>query len=416
MVSTLRRTHSDWTKAISPCWNCLTRSRAALAGVRHAPVRRTRLGVVAKPRICIGKLTDRVRARPSKPGERSANPSTLTDRDGRLVSCHKAASWGSVNHTAELMQHVPASLRGDWEAPGASAEQKPPVTKNTTVSLIVTNQKLGYAALQRLAIQVHTSMARAIQPFSTAHDGDTLFAASTQEVNSRDIGPEALATLGGEVMWDAVLASVPGNDTFVPPATPPAVSANTLATYVGTYDFGASPAQKVGPISGLGLQVTIEDGLPRVEPVAGGPTAAAGVQTGDVVTAIDGTLLQGLALDQVLGKMRGPTGTNAQLTINRKGQDQPVHVTVVRGPVWLRPLLKVDVRDSVLVVEAVGGESVFGFGGAKPTVVIPLSDTEYYVPGCYHTRISFTKDSIAKVVGAVLNPGRWEQLGKRVPD
>jgi L-aminopeptidase/D-esterase-like protein len=41
---------------------------------------------------------------------------------------------------------------------------------------------MGPADLQRLAVQVHTSMARAIQPFSTYNDGDTLFAVSTQEV------------------------------------------------------------------------------------------------------------------------------------------------------------------------------------------------------------------------------------------
>lgn len=338
----------------------------------------------------------------------------VTDRDGRLVSCHKAASWGSLSRTAELMQHVPASLRGDWAAPGAAAGQGPPVTKNTTVSLIVTNEKLGYAVLKRLAIQVHTSMARAIQPFSTAHDGDTLFAASTQEVNGRDLSPEALATLGGEVMWDAVLASVPRNHTFTPPTSPPAISTDTLSAYAGTYDFAPSPGQRVGPFSGVGLQLTIEKGLPRVVPVPGGPAAAAGVQSGDAVTAIDGKSLQGLALGQVIDRMRGRAGTSVQLTINRKGQAEPVQLTVVRGPVWLRPLLKVNVRDGALTIAATGGERVFGFEGAKPTVVRPLSDTEFYVPGRYPTRIAFTKDSAGKVVDAVLNPGRWEQRGTRI--
>ena len=333
----------------------------------------------------------------------------VTDRDGRLASCHKAVSWGGVTLTSELMDHVPASLAGDWRAPDTAGSAEP-ATRNTTISLIVTNQKLDYAALQRLAIQVHTAMARAIQPFSTADDGDTLFAASTQEVDSHDVSPQALATLGGEVMWDAVLASVPAPDAFVPPASPPEVSADKLTAYAGTYDFSVLPAK---PFGGLGMQVTIENGLPQVVPIAGGPAAAAGVLAGDVVMALDGSSLDGLALGQVIDRMRGPTGTSAALTVKRKGDDQPVHITVIREPVRLRPSLKVEIQNDALMVEAIGGERVFEFEPLKPTIVTPLSDTEFYVSGRYHTRIAFTKDATGKVVGAILNPGRWEQRGIR---
>jgi L-aminopeptidase/D-esterase-like protein len=94
------------------------------------------------------------------------------------------------------LQHLPASLKADWDASAAASERDAPGTRNTTISLIVTNQKLEYAGLQRLAIQVHTSMARAIQPFSTESDGDTLYAASTQEVDNNDLSPVTLATIG----------------------------------------------------------------------------------------------------------------------------------------------------------------------------------------------------------------------------
>ncbi len=339
----------------------------------------------------------------------------VTDRDGRLVSCHKPASWGDLTRTSELMQNVPASLGADWAAPATTqAEREVPGTRNTTVSLIVTNQKLDYAGLQRLAVQVHTSMARGIQPFSTASDGDTLYAASTQEVDSRDSSPEALATLGGEVMWDAVLASVPGEDTPVPPATSPAVGVDVLAGYAGTYEFAAAPVQAIGPISGLGVEVAIENGLPKVVPVAGGPAAAAGVLAGDVVTDLDGSPLQGLTLGQVVARMRGPTGGKAELTVSRKDQDGPTHVTVIRGPVRLRSVLKVRVQDGGLTVEAVGGQRVFDFLSAKPTPVISSTDAEFFAAGRTRTRIAFTKDADGRVSGAVLNPGHWEQKGARV--
>jgi L-aminopeptidase/D-esterase-like protein len=111
----------------------------------------------------------------------------VTDRAGRLASCNRAKSWENLETTSELLQHLPASLRADWDAEVAR-QQDGPGTKNTTVSLVVTSQKLGYAALQRLAIQVHTSMARAIQPFSTGLDGDTLYVASTQETDDKELG------------------------------------------------------------------------------------------------------------------------------------------------------------------------------------------------------------------------------------
>src|SRR5882724_12337220 len=154
----------------------------------------------------------------------------VTDRDGRLVACNKAKSWGDLKMTSELLRNLPKSLEPDWKAADSAPDAGG--TKNTTISLIVTNQKLDPASLQRLAIQVHTSMARAIQPFSTQNDGDTLYAASTQEVDGRELGAINLATIAGEIMWDAVLASVPDNATSVRPSeSPVTVRADRLAAY-----------------------------------------------------------------------------------------------------------------------------------------------------------------------------------------
>ena len=338
----------------------------------------------------------------------------VTDRDGRLVRCNRPRSWGNLTMTSELLQHLPASLKADWDASAAAPEREAPGTRNTTVSLIVTNQKLGYAGVQRLAIQVHTSMARAIQPFSTESDGDTLYAASTQEVENKDLSLVTLAAVAGETMWDAVLASVPAEAAFAPPATSPTVSADTLAAYTGTSEFAAAPEQVGGAFSGLGLEIAIEDGLVEVSPIEGAPAPGAGVMAGDVVTRLDGTPLKGLTLDQVLDKMRGPSGSKAELTITREGQDRPIDIAIVREAIRLRSLLRVRAEGGSLSVEAIGGRQVFEFQRAKPLTVIPSSGTEFYVEGRYHTRIAFTRDAGGKVSGAILNPGRWEQKGVRV--
>jgi L-aminopeptidase/D-esterase-like protein len=335
----------------------------------------------------------------------------VTDRNGRLVACNKAKSWGSLTTTSELLRNLPHSLEPDWKAAAADPAPDAGGTKNTTISLIVTNQKLDYASLQRLAIQVHTSMARGIQPFSTENDGDTLYAASTQEVDNKELSAINLTTIAGEVMWDAVLASVPDGAASVRPSEKPAtVSADKLAAYAGTYEFGAMSA---GGFGGLGVDVSIEDGQVKVAPIEGLSAARAGVLTGDVVTRLNGAPLKGSSLNSVVGKMRGPPGSKAVLTIVRNGQDQPTEITVVREKVSPRPLLRVKAEGEGLSVEAVGWRRVFDFE-RKPAPIIPLSNAEFYVDGRSATRIAFIIDPAGKVSGAVLNPGHWQQKGVKI--
>jgi C-terminal processing protease CtpA/Prc len=189
------------------------------------------------------------------------------------------------------------------------------------------------------------------------------------------------------------------------------VSAEQLAAYAGTYQFGALPS---GAFSGLGLDVRLEDGQFKVTPIEGLLAARAGILAGDVVTQLNGAALKGSSLNSVLGKMRGPPGSKAVLTIARNGQNQPIEVTVARENLSLRALLRVKVESGALSVEAIGGRRVFDFEGGKPASVIPLSNTEFYVDGRSATRIVFTTDPAGKVSGAVLNPGRWEQRGTKI--
>jgi L-aminopeptidase/D-esterase-like protein len=165
----------------------------------------------------------------------------VTARDGRVAACYPRADWPADLRTTDLMAQFPAS------AAQAGAG------RNTTASLVVTSQKLTYAQLQRLAVQVHTSMARALQPFATEADGDVLYAVSTGEV---DGGAKAMSTFelgiaASELMWDAVLSSVPEQ----PPAKVTAGSpppAAELRRYAGEYEF--SPSVKLAvTVSGATL-------------------------------------------------------------------------------------------------------------------------------------------------------------------
>jgi len=91
----------------------------------------------------------------------------------------------------------------------AQEEPIPSPFGNTTLTLVVTNQRLSSLALRHLARQVHTAMGRAIFPFHTIQDGDVLYAVTTNAIENPSLGGIALGILASEVAWDAILASAP---------------------------------------------------------------------------------------------------------------------------------------------------------------------------------------------------------------
>jgi len=94
-----------------------------------------------------------------------------------------------------------------------------------------------------------------------------------------------------------------------------------------------------GEFGGLGIEVTMEDGLIKVvAPIDGTPAAKAGIMSGDLVTNIDDEAVQGLTLEQAVNKMKGPVNTKTRLTIFRKGAESPINVTIVREIIHVRPV------------------------------------------------------------------------------
>jgi len=86
-----------------------------------------------------------------------------------------------------------------------------------------------------------------------------------------------------------------------------------------------------GEFGGLGIEVTMEDGLVKVvSPMDGTPAARAGILSGDLITYIDGDAVQGLTLEQAVNKMKGPVHTSTKLKIERKGADKPIDVSIER--------------------------------------------------------------------------------------
>ncbi|MGR6806350.1 S41 family peptidase [Sphaerotilus natans] len=86
-----------------------------------------------------------------------------------------------------------------------------------------------------------------------------------------------------------------------------------------------------GKFTGVGIQIEMDEGLVKVvSPIEGSPAFRAGMQTGDLITRIDDTMVKGLNMDQAIKRMRGPSGTKVVLTVFRKSENRTFPVTIVR--------------------------------------------------------------------------------------
>ena len=118
------------------------------------------------------------------------------------------------------------------------------------------------------------------------------------------------------------------------------------SVYMNKDDFSALQEGTSGEFSGLGLEVGIQDGyITIISPIDGSPAAAANLQSGDVILKLDNAPVQGMTLNEAIELMRGPKGSEIELTIGRAGESQPFSVTLVRDTIkvasvrgrWLEP-------------------------------------------------------------------------------
>jgi carboxyl-terminal processing protease len=109
------------------------------------------------------------------------------------------------------------------------------------------------------------------------------------------------------------------------------------SSYMDPKSFRDMQVQTRGEFGGLGIEVTMEDGLVKVvAPIDDTPAAKAGVMANDIITQLDDEAVQGLTLNQAVDKMRGPVNTKIKLTIMRKGADKPIDVTIVRDVIRVK--------------------------------------------------------------------------------
>jgi carboxyl-terminal processing protease len=94
-----------------------------------------------------------------------------------------------------------------------------------------------------------------------------------------------------------------------------------------------------GEFGGLGIEVTMEEGLVKVvAPMDDTPAAKAGILSGDLISEINDEAVQGLTLEQAVNRMKGPINTTTRLKIIRKGTDAAIDVSLVREIIRVRPV------------------------------------------------------------------------------
>jgi carboxyl-terminal processing protease len=103
------------------------------------------------------------------------------------------------------------------------------------------------------------------------------------------------------------------------------------SSYMNEKSFDDMKIQTKGEFGGLGIEVTMENGLVKVvSPIDDTPAAKAGVKPGDYVSEIDSTAVMGMTLQEAVDKMRGPVGTSVKITLLREGLKEPLPVTIRR--------------------------------------------------------------------------------------
>ncbi|MDE1173081.1 MAG: S41 family peptidase [Parvibaculaceae bacterium] len=109
------------------------------------------------------------------------------------------------------------------------------------------------------------------------------------------------------------------------------------SSYMDPKSFSDMQVQTRGEFGGLGIEVTMENGVIKVvSPIDDTPASRGGILTNDLIVKIDGKQIQGLTLPEAVEKMRGPVDTSVVLTVVRKGVKEPFDVKLTRAVITIK--------------------------------------------------------------------------------
>ncbi len=107
--------------------------------------------------------------------------------------------------------------------------------------------------------------------------------------------------------------------------------------YMTAKDFDDMKVQTKGEFGGLGIEVTMQDGLVKVvSPIDDTPAFKAGIQAGDYISHLDKKPIMGMTLAEAVDKMRGKVGSMVELTVRREGVAEPLFISIKRDTIKIK--------------------------------------------------------------------------------
>ena len=109
------------------------------------------------------------------------------------------------------------------------------------------------------------------------------------------------------------------------------------SSYMDPAEFDQTQQDTSGQFGGLGIEVTMEEGVIKVvSPIDDTPAQKAGILANDYIVELDGKSVQGISIDDAVAKMKGPIGTKIKLTVIREGQQKPLYFELTRDTIAQR--------------------------------------------------------------------------------
>ncbi|CAN0512456.1 unnamed protein product, partial [Laminaria digitata] len=193
--------------------------------------------------------------------------------------------------------------------------------------------------------------------------------------------------------------------------------------YLEPIDYADVQQDTSGQFGGLGIEVTMEEGIIKVvSPIDETPAARAGILSNDYIIELDGQQVLGMTLDEAVGMMRGPVGSKIKLTVVREGRDQPLDFELSRDIIAMRAVrwsLEEDV--GVLRLSRFSEQAYVGIqkaiddifeereGEAPKGLILDLRNN----PGGLVDQAVYVSDAFLKQGAVVMTRGRAEQESAR---
>lgn len=109
------------------------------------------------------------------------------------------------------------------------------------------------------------------------------------------------------------------------------------SSYLNEEEFKELQTATAGEFGGLGIEVTMEEGVVKViTPLVDTPAFKAGIKSGDYIIKLGNQSVQGLSLKDAVNLMRGKAGTTIELTVLRKGASKPLSFNLIREVILIK--------------------------------------------------------------------------------